>query len=191
MLFAYIYPFNIFCFIFSFNEPIEFLPGDEIKTTCRFRSKNKKRTTYQGEGTSDEMCYGFLMYYPKESVTARYCGSWRSIATCQIYTHYMDFPVIDDCQWLNMVNTSHPYTKNIIDGVNKNCVPFGPCTPECIEEVQKIKNHACINSDIGEHIKNRVWRYKIMDLVNFYAGINSCAAEMAVMNLTPCCVGCS
>ncbi|KAJ8300822.1 hypothetical protein KUTeg_022341 [Tegillarca granosa] len=175
---------------YHFEEPIEFLPGDEIKTTCVFRSKNKKKTTFYGRATSDEMCFGFLMYYPQESVTHPYCGSWKSLPSCKIYTHYKDYPVIDKCQWLNMINISHPYTKAIIDGVNNNCVPFGPCTPECIKEVQNIKNHACMNTDIGEYIKSLVLQFKNMDLVDFFTGINSCSAEIARTNQTPCCENC-
>lgn len=46
------------------QPPIEFKAGDEIKVTCEFQSMNKNKTTYWGEGTQDEMCYGFITIYP-------------------------------------------------------------------------------------------------------------------------------
>ena len=48
-----------------FNPPVEFRPGDELKTTCKYDTTKKKTTTYYGDGTHDEMCYGFLKYYPR------------------------------------------------------------------------------------------------------------------------------
>ena len=48
-----------------FNPPVEFRPGDELKTTCKYDTTKKKTTTYYGDGTYDEMCFAFVRYYPK------------------------------------------------------------------------------------------------------------------------------
>ena len=51
-----------------FNPPVVLEPGDELKTKCTYDSSgNQKRDkwTYYGDGTFDEMCYGFVNYYPK------------------------------------------------------------------------------------------------------------------------------
>ena len=39
-------------------------PGDNIDIVCNYKSTSKDSTTYYGDGTSDEMCFGFLIYYP-------------------------------------------------------------------------------------------------------------------------------
>ncbi len=49
-------------------------PGDEIVTRCFYDSSNKTEPTYGGEGTSDEMCWNTLVYYPRENVTFPFCG---------------------------------------------------------------------------------------------------------------------
>ena len=58
---------------FDYNNPttniydpaVDLRPGDVLKTTCVFDSTKRQKTTYMGEGTYDEMCFGFLRYYPK------------------------------------------------------------------------------------------------------------------------------
>ena len=39
-------------------------PGDSIDTSCHFKTTYKKETIYYGEGTADEMCTAFVLYYP-------------------------------------------------------------------------------------------------------------------------------
>merc|ERR1712110_625712 len=64
---------------YSYDNPIEhkhdpliqILPGDEIKTTCVFNSLSSDRHIYYGDGTQDEMCFGFLQIYPK--------GWWQEV----------------------------------------------------------------------------------------------------------------
>lgn len=48
-----------------FDPPVELHPGDELKTTCKYDTTSKKEITYYGDGTYDEMCFGFIFYYPK------------------------------------------------------------------------------------------------------------------------------
>ena len=51
----------------SYDTPLEVLPGDELKMTCQYSSMNRNYTTKHGPGGNDEMCYGFITYYPKEA----------------------------------------------------------------------------------------------------------------------------
>jgi hypothetical protein len=48
----------------SYNEHTTIMPGDSIKTTCTYDAPARF-----GEGTNDEMCYAFTLYYPKLSLT--------------------------------------------------------------------------------------------------------------------------
>ena len=62
--------------VFSYNNPsstifrpaVELQPGDELRTTCKYDTKNQKNATYYGDGTYDEMCFGFIGYYPKTNL---------------------------------------------------------------------------------------------------------------------------
>jgi hypothetical protein len=56
-------PFD-FSFQHSYPEGTLLMPGDSIKTTCKYSAPASF-----GEGTSDEMCYLFTLYYPKLSLT--------------------------------------------------------------------------------------------------------------------------
>ena len=49
----------------NYNPPVQLRPGDELRTTCVFDSTGKKTWTYYGDGTFEEMCFGFFYYYPK------------------------------------------------------------------------------------------------------------------------------
>jgi dopamine beta-monooxygenase len=54
-----------------YETPLILKPGDELKTECNFNSMSRTTTTFWGDGTYDEMCYGFITYYPK--------GKWMYI----------------------------------------------------------------------------------------------------------------
>jgi hypothetical protein len=48
----------------SYNAQTVLMPGESIKTTCTYNAPANF-----GEGTTDEMCYLFTLYYPKLSLT--------------------------------------------------------------------------------------------------------------------------
>jgi hypothetical protein len=56
-------PFD-FQYQHSYMANFKIMPGDSIKTTCDYSAP-----TSFGEGTNDEMCYAFTLYYPKLSLT--------------------------------------------------------------------------------------------------------------------------
>lgn len=56
-------PFD-FQYQHSYMAMFKIMPGDSIKTTCDYSAP-----TSFGEGTNDEMCYAFTLYYPKLSLT--------------------------------------------------------------------------------------------------------------------------
>jgi hypothetical protein len=56
-------PFD-FNYQHSYHARTTLMPGDSIKTTCTY----SEPATF-GEGTNDEMCYAFTLYYPKFSLT--------------------------------------------------------------------------------------------------------------------------
>ena len=71
--------FGLKCF--RFHDPIEVKPGDDIQVKCTYDSTQKNTTTYYGEATSDEMCFGFFAYYPLVE-NLGYCGQWGRVSIC-------------------------------------------------------------------------------------------------------------
>ena len=41
-------------------------PGDVVKTTCSYQNDTSRTVTF-GDGSDDEMCFHFLIYYPQDS----------------------------------------------------------------------------------------------------------------------------
>ena len=71
----------------------ELQPGDEIRVECVYESLTRNETTFYGDGTSDEMCFGIMSYYPAVSEFT-YCGQWRQIDECSNEDGYIcDFQV--------------------------------------------------------------------------------------------------
>ena len=64
---------------YQFDEPVQLSAGDKIHTTCTFDNSDLNpnnpfdppRDISEGEGTNDEMCLNFLMYWPAQDV--QYC----------------------------------------------------------------------------------------------------------------------
>ncbi len=59
-------PKQLFDFDSQYNRPVEALvsPGEVLRTRCGWKNATDARVT-AGEGTNDEMCFAFLMYYPR------------------------------------------------------------------------------------------------------------------------------
>lgn len=55
--------------IHEHGTPVEILPGDEIRLSCTFNSRDghrkKDNMVYFGEGSESEMCYAFVSYFPR------------------------------------------------------------------------------------------------------------------------------
>ena len=47
----------------GFPANVDVAPGDKIRTRCEWQNPGDKTVRY-GEGTGDEMCFGFVSYYP-------------------------------------------------------------------------------------------------------------------------------
>lgn len=59
----------IFVWVFfpcSYSNPVPLMPGDVIKTTCVYNTEYKTKTIFFGESTAEEMCFGFIYYYPMQ-----------------------------------------------------------------------------------------------------------------------------
>ncbi len=60
-----------------FDPPVVFHPGDQLKTTCIYDTTSRNKTTLYGDGTFDEMCFGFVNYYPKLKIRPDLCVSYE------------------------------------------------------------------------------------------------------------------
>ncbi|KAK7083168.1 DBH-like monooxygenase protein 1 [Halocaridina rubra] len=47
------------------REEVSLMPGDTFITECGYDSRERNVPTFGGFGTEEEMCLGFLYYYPR------------------------------------------------------------------------------------------------------------------------------
>lgn len=62
----------------SYEPSIQFQPGDQFRVDCNYNSMSRTNTTYWGLSTTDEMCYGFVTYYPAND-NFIVCQQWRTV----------------------------------------------------------------------------------------------------------------
>merc|ERR1712146_833778 len=48
--------------------------GDSMSIQCFYNDGNAQNPTLFGQGSSDEMCMAFVMYYPKQAIPESKCG---------------------------------------------------------------------------------------------------------------------
>ncbi|ESP03248.1 hypothetical protein LOTGIDRAFT_237776 [Lottia gigantea] len=140
------------------ENPIELLPGDTLSTTCTFSSKNKAATTYFGDATSDEMCFGFITYYPRQNVMLDFCTSWKSLAFC----HIAEYPEENPFKGCNFTtfgtlkdDENFKFTQIIPSCGNSSQV----CSSECKSYVDTMFAHPCmVNNDLRDYFYTR-WNY--------------------------------
>ncbi|KAK3604316.1 hypothetical protein CHS0354_025443 [Potamilus streckersoni] len=165
--------------IYRYNNPIEVKPGDELKTTCVFKSTSRYKTATFGLDTLKEMCFGFLTYYPKNNLPYPRCNQWKSISVCD-----WEKDVIQGCRHKDISNMSIPETLAIYRSVMDNCAPLGNCQKECLAVVKETRKHPCFQGDMDKRLRlNGVGtgepNSKSM-ILEFYAALDSCNVELAL-----------
>ncbi|KAL3870626.1 hypothetical protein ACJMK2_038674 [Sinanodonta woodiana] len=165
--------------IYRYDSPIEVRPGDELKTTCVFRSTSRYKTTTFGEDTSKEMCFGFLTFYPKNHYPLPFCNQWKNISMCD-----WQKDVIQGCRHKDIYNMSIPETSAIYRSVTENCASLGNCQKECLPIVKEIRKHPCFQGDMDTYLRMNAVNLgepngKIA-LLEFYAALDSCNGELVL-----------
>lgn len=147
---------NLSLFTFSFDPPVEMRPGDELRTTCTYKSSHRDKTVYFGQGTQDEMCYGFITYYPSKNIRAGLCMNWKSVQRCQRYLPKFH-GLIGSCEWRQLLNVSNPVTQKLFGNMQEQCPNYDKerqCTEKCAKVAAMAKQHPCLqDDDIGDFIR--------------------------------------
>ncbi|XP_022313983.1 tyramine beta-hydroxylase-like [Crassostrea virginica] len=158
----------------SFPQTLKILPGDELKTTCVFKSTNKKKTTFSGRGTNDEMCLAFLTVFPATNLLSRGCTHWGSLSWTKMTKESNPY----GCDMTNFLNFSNPDTKAMVKKVRDNCKPFSICLKECMDVVKDIRKHPCLSGDMGKMHRFKASYSDDKDILLFMSMIQSCDLEI-------------
>ncbi|XP_046545885.1 tyramine beta-hydroxylase-like [Haliotis rubra] len=157
-----------------YDPPVAVHPGDSLKTTCVFRSVSSKTTTFYGDATSDEMCYGIFTYYPKNASRNNVCVTWKTLNHCD-----MDSGVLMGCSIADFFNNSHPNTKMVMDKVLDNCSPYGGCREECPAAIAEVEKHPCLAKGVTQDymLTLRSRNYPDLKTTRFVAALGSCSCR--------------
>jgi dopamine beta-monooxygenase len=167
----------LFC-LYRYTTAIEVMPGDEIVTSCTFKSLSRPKTTFYGDATSDEMCFGFMAYYPADNLQLPVCTAWKEISTCGLLSGNHK-----GCDIYSFLNTAHVNTLATMKLVQDNCKAFGNCLKECKPVLEKLfKEHPCLKGDVYDLIREQARRLTNLKLIEFIAAIESCKLEMSRSN---------
>ncbi|KAJ8300555.1 hypothetical protein KUTeg_022074 [Tegillarca granosa] len=131
----------------AYDPPIEVLPGDEVRTSCVYTSIGKNETVYFGAATSNEMCFGFITYYPKQKIRIPYCTMWKSVHKCKRYLPEFK-GVYNGCKWMEFVNKTNPRTQMMVGTLRHVCSEMeisGKCPQACIEKVEEFRKDPCLS----------------------------------------------
>ncbi|XP_052764483.1 uncharacterized protein LOC128206211 [Mya arenaria] len=115
------YDFNAPIF-YIFDEAVTVSRRHELNVTCTFNTMSRTEVTYSGESTTEEMCYTFLLYYPKEALTETQCtqsGDYDDCLRQNCEEQASDFGVrvwtacsltkcLDTCKDIAMEAEKHP-----------------------------------------------------------------------------------
>ncbi|XP_063420670.1 DBH-like monooxygenase protein 1 [Mytilus trossulus] len=132
---------------YQFDPPIKIRPGDEIRTTCTYSSLSSNETIFFGEGTSDEMCYGFITYYPAQNIALPYCTTWKTVEKCKRYMPQFG-GIIDGCRWKDFLSGGNEYIGFMMIELAMHCDTT--CSSNCTEKVRNLREHECLSGDLGD-----------------------------------------
>ncbi|XP_021380223.1 uncharacterized protein LOC110467403 [Mizuhopecten yessoensis] len=172
---------------YKYDPPIEVRPGDEIRTTCTYSSIDKQRTVYFGDGTTDEMCFGFMTYYPRQNIPMPYCTTWKTVEKCKRYLPQFG-GVVNDCPWKTFLSSKNPDTRRIVGNVLSLCSNINgsrdrQCSDRCTETVEESREHVCLQGDLGELLMYKI-RIKYPEVVNYLSKCRRMEETNGSINIT-------
>ncbi|XP_005107800.1 tyramine beta-hydroxylase [Aplysia californica] len=158
-----------------FNPPVEVRPGDEMRLTCFFNSRDgprsRNRTVYWGEGSDGEMCYAFLTYYPKVQGFDQ-CIQFDRYDICSP----TGFAALGECTFPGFI---YSYKEGMSKEILKNCLVtkdddtpttnFNPtsidlrkgtqrgkgklCSAKCDIAIRELTDHPCMQGRLGKQAR--------------------------------------
>ncbi|BFZ05845.1 hypothetical protein BsWGS_08884 [Bradybaena similaris] len=175
---------------YSYDSPVEhkldpefeLLPGDEITTTCVYNTLTSSRHVYYGESTSDEMCFGFITFYPKDAISVDKCTSFGKYSQCQLESR----TPMDGCNFAEFLNFTNPTSAKIVQDVTKNCNLDGFCRLECRAVLNGLKEHPCLKGTANQWVTRSLSNSK--EGVNFLGRLRSCSVTESCTDQCSSCI---
>lgn len=122
---------------YIYDEPLLMEGGSELQLFCDFKSTSRSRTTFSGQSTSDEMCYAFLMYYPKQNWNGGNCLTNGIGDSCE-----WESGTVNGCEFSSLANYGDPNSPGRYTDIWTSC-QVGYCLEECKPIAKEVLSHPC------------------------------------------------
>ncbi|XP_046579744.1 DBH-like monooxygenase protein 1 [Haliotis rubra] len=137
------------------NTPVEIKPGDEMRLTCYFDTKTGDRLrnhpVYFGEGSSSEMCFAFVTYYPRVDELNQ-CVQFAEYDVCgqQGETSY------GDCTFPQFFGEARELRIPDIVEHCRNVTKESECQSECGRSLESIRRHPCMKGRLAVYAERNM-----------------------------------
>ncbi|XP_052812977.1 MOXD1 homolog 1-like [Mya arenaria] len=148
--------------------------GESLGANCTYDTTGDYKTLLFGEDVNvNEMCFGYIFYYPKGGLTSPACVAMNEIDSCDLQRE-----TIDGCEWKNLLNESHPSTMDSMRDVFDNCM-FGRCLQECRSVVEDYSTNPCYSGDLRDYQLHAISQIEDGEtkatFLDFWGRLDSCA----------------
>ncbi|CAG5121431.1 unnamed protein product [Candidula unifasciata] len=152
-----------------FSDPVQVLPGDSLKVTCYYNTRDggkyRNSTVYWDEGSSGEMCYAFITYFPRvpdfdqciQFDVYDICSSHGGlVGGCSFggfarsFKNILAESILSHCSLPSTnQNVSTSVVQQKADGLDLRIL----CSPSCEEAIQQMTGHPCMQNRVGSHMR--------------------------------------
>ncbi|XP_052820481.1 MOXD1 homolog 1-like [Mya arenaria] len=132
--------------IHMFETPKTLEYGESLGVNCTYDTTGEYKTVLFGNDVNvNEMCSGYIYYYPKDGLNGYACVVVNNIDSCEMRKN-----TIAGCEWRNLYNESHPDTMKAMNNVATKCVA-GKCLPECQSVAEYYSKHPCYSGELRDY----------------------------------------
>ncbi|XP_046375743.2 dopamine beta-hydroxylase-like isoform X2 [Haliotis rufescens] len=134
------------------STPVEIQPGDEMRLTCYFDTKtgdrHRNHHVYNGEGSSSEMCFAFVTYYPRVDDLDQ-CVQFAEYDVCgqQGERSY------GDCTFPQFFGEAREILIPDIIEHCRNETKESECQSECTRSLESLRRHPCMKGRLAVYAK--------------------------------------
>jgi len=155
----------------SFDTPIEFRAGDELRVNCTYQTLGKNITTNWGEATSDEMCFGFITIYPALK-GFNFCSLWKDLPMCPL-SDAVSYPNCDVATF-----------QSFFAPIGQYCAAAPNCSMLCQSLVAGMLSTKCLQGTLGEWIRTFYPQRNSM-MQGIFNVVSRCQASMPTFSPAP------
>lgn len=137
-----------FLLFYRHTNPVQVLPGDILRITCVYDTREVKHPVHWGLLSTNEICASTIEFYPKGNWMGSTCSSFKSIPLCKLETT----GVANGCDFNGFFGALHKDVRTA--ALFQNCTDMNFCTPACRTLANAATSHPCLTGDSMELLRS-------------------------------------